>query len=129
MTLIIVAALLTALTYAKGDTLPVFVTKGPVPACRTTDDLYLFNTATQIDDMSRIRELIASNTCVVWPKGTSLYLDKSVEGGFSSGERLGIKGNVMRVYTEKDPHIYFITPFPELQRELYDTDKRRNPSP
>jgi hypothetical protein len=87
------------------------VTHKAIPACRTVEDGKLLAQAIELRQLAMFKQLLESGRCVVWEKGTTIWLDQSVEGcGLTR-----IRGICEAVYAradKRDPQVY-IAPLDE----------------
>jgi len=87
------------------------VTHKAIPACRTVEDGKLLAQAIELRQLAMFKQLLESGRCVVWEKGTTIWLDQSVEGcGLTR-----IRGICEAVYAradKRDPQV-FIAPLDE----------------
>ncbi len=90
---------------------PSLVTQKDLPACRTIEDGRLFAQAVETRQLDTFRSLLDSDRCTIWKKGTTIYLDQSVEGcGLTR-----IRGICEAVYafTDRNNPQVFIAPLDE----------------
>ncbi len=88
------------------------VTHKDVPACRTIEDGRLLAQAMQLRQVDTFKILLDSGRCTIWEKGTTIYLDQSVEG---CGGLARIRGicEAVYAYTDKRNPDVFIAPLDE----------------
>jgi hypothetical protein len=101
----VVASGLTLVPAAAPAQIASLVTHKDVPACLSIDDGKLFAQAVELRQVETFRNLLDSGRCVIWPKGTTIHLDQSVEGCGMTRVR-GICGAVYGRASRQDPQVY-----------------------
>jgi hypothetical protein len=107
----VVAAGLASLPSAAPAQIASLVTHKDVPACQSLDDGRLFAQAVDLRQVETFRNLLESGRCVIWPKGTTIHLDQSVEGCGMTRVR-GICGAVYGRISRQNPQV-FVAPLDE----------------
>lgn len=97
--------------FAANAQTPSLVTQKDVPACRTIEDGKLFAQAIEMKQLDTFRNLLDSDRCTIWEKGTTIYLDQTVDGCGLTRIR-GICEAVYAFTDKSNPQVY-IAPLDE----------------